>query len=68
LWWESHADRDGDSDSYSDSHRHTHAGSYADRYGNRYGNRYGDGYCGTASNAVTASAANTGASPVGRRR
>ena len=32
----------------------------------RHGNRYGDSYWDTASNSVTAAAANTGASPVGR--
>jgi len=54
LWWESHADRDGDSYSHG----------YNDGYG--YGNRYADSYCGTASNSDTASTANTSASPVGR--
>jgi hypothetical protein len=58
LWRESHAD--GDSYSHRDGHGHP------DSYSHCYGNRYRDSYYGTASNSVTAAAANTGASPVGR--
>jgi len=58
LWWESHADRDGDS--------YSHGYSYSYNYGYGYGNRYADSYCGTASNSDTAATANTSASPVGR--
>jgi hypothetical protein len=59
-WWQSHADRDGYSNSYS--HRDSDGYGYSYSYSN--GDSNGDSYWGTASNSVTAAAANTGASPL----
>jgi hypothetical protein len=61
-----HADPDGDS--YGHSHGHGDASGNANGYSHSHGcgNRYADSYCGTAAwNSDTATAADTGASPVG---